>query len=74
MLAKYSNVYSRAVIVFAVAVAVVATPSPAAVKPRLYTRQWPEATVITVWKMAVCKWGVSKRGILKCPVSHVLNC
>ena len=28
-------------------------------------RLGPEATVITVWKMAVCKWGVSKRGILK---------
>ena len=33
----------------------------------------PEATVITVWKMSVCKRGISKRGILKCSVSHVLN-
>ena len=33
----------------------------------------PEATVTTVWKTAICKQGVSKRGILKCPVSYVLN-
>ena len=36
-------------------------------------RLGPEAIVTTVWKMAICKWGVSKQGILKCPVSHVLN-
>ena len=33
----------------------------------------PEATVTTVWKMAVCKRGVSERGILKCPISYVLK-
>ena len=33
----------------------------------------PQATVTTVWKTPVCKWGVCKRGILKCPVSYVLN-
>ena len=33
----------------------------------------PQATVTTVWKTPVCKWGVCKRGILKCPVSYVMN-
>ena len=28
----------------------------------------PQATVTTVWKTPVCKWG-----ILKCPISYVLN-
>ena len=29
---------------------------------------YPEATVTTIWKTAICKGG-----ILKCPVSHVVN-
>ena len=33
----------------------------------------PEATLIPVWKTAICKWGVCKRGNLKCPVSLVLK-
>ena len=33
----------------------------------------PEATVTAIWKTAVCKRGLSKRGILKCSVSYVLN-
>ena len=33
----------------------------------------PEATVIPVWKMAVCKRGICKQGILKHPVFNVLN-
>ena len=33
----------------------------------------PEATVTTVWKMAVCKQCILKWGVLKYPVSHVLN-
>ena len=37
------------------------------------TRLRPEATLPPIWKTAICKLGVSKRGILKCPVSYVLN-
>ena len=33
----------------------------------------PEATVISVWKMAVYKWSFCKQGILKHPVFDVLN-
>ena len=35
-----------------------------------YTPGWlcPEATVTTIWKMAICKWGISK-----CPFFHVPN-
>ena len=33
----------------------------------------PEATVITVWKTPIYKWGVCKRGILKCSVSYVMS-
>ena len=35
--------------------------------------QSPKATVITIWKTAVCKWGISKCGILKYSVSQCLN-
>ena len=33
----------------------------------------PEATVTTIWKTAICKRDLSKWGILKCFISHVLN-
>ena len=40
---------------------------------KLSVRFSPEATVIPIWKTAICKWGIYKWGILKCPVFNVLN-
>ena len=40
---------------------------------RARIRQYPEATVTTIWKMAICKWGISKLGVLKCPIAHVVD-
>ena len=39
----------------------------------IQNKSCPEATVIPVWKMAVCKQGDWKRGILKHPIFNVLN-
>ena len=44
-----------------------------AVKVESAKKVCPEATVNTVWKIPVCKWGVCKRDILKHPVFNVLK-
>ena len=40
---------------------------------RFYPLYSPEATVIPIWKTAICKWGVCKWAILKHPIFNVLN-